>query len=88
MNVNLTKHQEVYIRSQMKFGGFANASEVIRDALRIHQIHWEQYYVIEGLEEKLAEALKPDRKTQPLTPAFWERAKKRIRDRAKAKAAT
>ncbi len=36
MNVSFTKKQEEYIAEQIKSGDFQNASEVVRDALRLH----------------------------------------------------
>jgi antitoxin ParD1/3/4 len=42
MNVSLTKHQEEYITEQIKSGDFQNASEVIRDAMRLHKYYREK----------------------------------------------
>lgn len=39
MNVSLTKKQESYIAEQIESGDFQNASELVRDALRLHQIY-------------------------------------------------
>lgn len=39
MNVSLTKKQEDYIASQVQSGDFQNASEVVRDALRLHETY-------------------------------------------------
>jgi len=39
MNVSLTKKQEKYIASQIESGDFQNASELVRDALRLHEIY-------------------------------------------------
>jgi len=36
MNVSFTEKQERYIRDQVESGDFQNASEVVRDALRLH----------------------------------------------------
>lgn len=36
MNVSFTEKQEKYIAEQIKSGDFQNASEVVRDALRLH----------------------------------------------------
>lgn len=38
MNVSFTDKQEKYIAAQVKSGDFQNASEVVRDALRLHAI--------------------------------------------------
>ena len=39
MNVSVTNKQQNYIASQVESGDFQNASEVVRDALRLHQIY-------------------------------------------------
>ena len=39
MNVSLTEKQEKYIAMQIKKGDYQNASELVRDALRLHQIY-------------------------------------------------
>lgn len=39
MNISFTKTQEEYILKQVKSGEYQNNSEVIRDALRLHQIY-------------------------------------------------
>ncbi len=39
MNVSLTEKQEKYIAAQVKSGDFQNASEVVRDALRLHEFY-------------------------------------------------
>jgi antitoxin ParD1/3/4 len=37
MNISFTQKQEQYIADQISEGDFQNASEVVRDALRLHQ---------------------------------------------------
>ncbi len=39
MNVSLTGKQENYIASQVESGDYQNASELVRDALRLHQVY-------------------------------------------------
>lgn len=39
MNVSLTKKQEEYIANQIESGDFQNASELVRDALRLHETY-------------------------------------------------
>lgn len=41
MNVSFTAKQEKYISSLIKSGDYQNASEAVRDALRLHQIYRE-----------------------------------------------
>lgn len=42
MNVSLTEKQEKYIASQVSGGDYQNASELVRDALRLHQLYREK----------------------------------------------
>ena len=39
MNVSLTKKQQEYIANQIESGDFQNASELVRDALRLHETY-------------------------------------------------
>jgi len=42
MNISFTKKQEEYIARQVASGEYQNNSEVIRDALRLHEIYREK----------------------------------------------
>ena len=52
MNISFTEKQEKYIASQLKSGDFQNASEVVRDALRLHEMF--RHRVIEELRAEIA----------------------------------
>ncbi|MEM6841889.1 MAG: type II toxin-antitoxin system ParD family antitoxin [Bacteroidota bacterium] len=39
MNISLTKQQEGYIAEQIESGDYQNAAEVVREALRYHQLY-------------------------------------------------
>ena len=39
MNISFTEKQQQYISEQVASGDFQNASEVVRDAMRLHQIY-------------------------------------------------
>jgi len=39
MNVSFTEKQEQYIQGQLASGDYQNASEVVRDALRLHELY-------------------------------------------------
>ena len=39
MNISFTDKQQQYIQDQVASGDFQNASEVVRDAMRLHQIY-------------------------------------------------
>ena len=51
MNVIFTKKQEEYISNQIKSGDFQNASEVVRDALRLHEVY--RHRVIQDLKVEI-----------------------------------
>jgi antitoxin ParD1/3/4 len=38
MNISFTDKQQKYIENQLLSGDFQNASEVVRDALRLHEL--------------------------------------------------
>lgn len=42
MNISFTEKQEKYIRDKVKSGDFQNASEVVRSAIRMHEIYEEK----------------------------------------------
>lgn len=51
MNISLTDKQEKYIANQIKSGDFQNASELVRDALRLHEIY--RHKIIEDLRAEI-----------------------------------
>ena len=52
MNISFTKQQEKYIQQQLQSGDFKNASEVVRDALRLHRIY--RHRVLEELRIEMS----------------------------------
>ncbi len=52
MNVSFTEKQEKYIASQLQSGDFQNASEVVRDALRLHEVY--RHRIIDELRAEIA----------------------------------
>ncbi|MEZ5007176.1 MAG: type II toxin-antitoxin system ParD family antitoxin [Chitinophagales bacterium] len=77
MNVSLTKSQEEYIAEQLKSGDFQNASEVIRDAMRLHKYYRQK--TIEQLRldiEKGWEGATSDRNVLDILKAKVASAKK------------
>ena len=42
MNVHFTEKQKAYIASQIESGDYQNASELVREAMRMHQIYRER----------------------------------------------
>jgi antitoxin ParD1/3/4 len=51
MNVSFTDKQEKYIAAQLDSGDYQNASEVVRDALRLHELYRNK--VIEELRAEI-----------------------------------
>ena len=51
MNVSFTKKQEEYISNQIESEDFQNASEVVRDALRLHEVY--RHRVIQDLKAEI-----------------------------------
>ena len=52
MNISFTTKQQDYISSQVKQGDYQNASEVVRDALRLHEVY--RHRIIEELRAEIA----------------------------------
>ncbi len=52
MNISFTTKQQEYIASQVKQGDYQNASEVVRDALRLHEVY--RHRIIEELRAEIA----------------------------------
>jgi len=52
MNISFTDKQAEYIALQVREGDYQNASEVVRDALRLHQVY--RHRVVEALRREIA----------------------------------
>jgi antitoxin ParD1/3/4 len=52
MNISFTEKQQQYIATQVSGGDYQNASEVVRDALRLHEVY--RHRVIEELRAEIA----------------------------------
>ena len=52
MNVSFTEKQEQYIAAQLSSGDYQNASEVVREALRLHELYRNK--VLDELRAKIA----------------------------------
>ena len=75
MNVSLTPQLEQMIRDKVESGLYNNASEVVRQALRIMIEHEERQRIRTMRDAALAEAIAhADRgETEELTDELWER---------------
>ena len=52
MNISFTDKQQQYITNQVQSGDYQNASGVVRDVLRLHQIY--RARIIDELKEEIA----------------------------------
>lgn len=52
MNISFTEKQQQYISTQLSSGDFQNASEVVRDALRLHELYRNK--VLDELRNEIA----------------------------------
>ena len=75
MNVSFTEKQKRYISSQLESGDYQNASEVVRDALRLHEVC--RHRVIVELRAEIAKGW--DGKTSPRNVKDIVKAKLRSR---------
>lgn len=74
MNVSLTNKQEQYIASQIESGDFQNASELVRDALRLHQLYREK--VIDELRIEIEKGWDSELSTRSVSDIIVSKSKK------------
>tara|TARA_B100001167_G_scaffold182426_2_gene140226 strand:- start:479 stop:706 length:228 start_codon:yes stop_codon:yes gene_type:complete len=74
MNISFTEKQEQYIASQIKTGDFQNASELVRDALRLHEIY--RHRVVEELRAEIAKGWDGEISNRSATDIAKAKAKK------------
>ena len=79
MNVSLSESMKNFVESEVAAGGYATASEFIRDLLREAQRRKARATVdallLEGLQSEARE----------MTPADWSELKQRVRARARSR---
>ena len=78
VNIAFDKHQEAFIQHKLEAGGYRNASEVVREAMRLLEAQDELPST--ELEAALLKGLKSG-PARPLPPDYWEK----LRSRAAAK---
>lgn len=83
MNISFTKKQQDYIAQQVDSGDYQNNSEVIRDALRLHQIYRDK--VIQDLKEAIEKGIKSGTSKRTITDIIKEKRKKRTTKNARKK---
>ena len=75
MNVSFTQKQEKYIAAQLSSGDYQNASEVVRDALRLHALYREK--VIEDLRQEIAKGWEDAASTRSVSDIVQSKQKSR-----------
>ncbi len=83
MTISLTPHLDQYVRRKLKRGGYASASEIIREALRIME-RVEQREPAD-LEDLIAEA--DAEKSAPMTAKDWDDVRRQVSGKTGKKAA-
>jgi len=71
MNVSFTEKQEQYIAAQLSSGDYQNASEVVRDALRLHAVY--RHKVIEDLRMEIAKGWDSESSTKSVSDILKEK---------------
>jgi antitoxin ParD1/3/4 len=83
MNIYLGKHFEEFIRAQVESGRYANASEVVREALRRQEVYEVK---LEQLQEMLARADAEFERGEGIDitdlDAYFEEMKERVLNRS------
>lgn len=75
MNISLTKKQEKYIASEIASGDFQNASELVRDALRLHEIY--RHKVIADLRAEIEKGFKSGMSSRSVEDIIESKRKKK-----------
>lgn len=82
MNIAFDKHQLDYIKYKLQAGGYRNASEIVREAVRLLEAQEElpspelEAELIKGLESGPA---------RPMAKDYWDKLRARARATAKHK---
>ena len=75
MEVMLTDHLEAFIQEKVRSGRYADASDVVRDALRTLE---KQEFESPELEAEILKGLESPH--EPYGPEMWERIRKEARE--------
>lgn len=73
MNVSFTEKQERYIAGQLQSGDYQNASELVRDALRLHELY--RHKVIEDLRIEIAKGWDGETSSRSVTDILADKRK-------------
>lgn len=70
MNIAFDKHQEQFIKHKLKAGGYKNACEVVREAVRL--LEAQEELPSPELEAEILKALHGP-PAKPLPPGYWDK---------------
>ena len=76
MNISFDKHQEQYIKHKLKAGGYRNAAEVVREALRL--LEAQEELPSPELEAALHKGLDSG-PARPFAPDYFDKLRERLR---------
>ncbi len=76
MNISFTEKQRQYIESQIESGDFQNASELVRDALRLHEFY--RHRVVDELRAEIAKGWDGETSTRSASQIAKAKAHKKI----------
>ena len=82
MNVHLGEHFDALIRKQVESGRYANASEVVREGLRLLEAQEIMETLLAAVDVAEAEVARGE--TVPYTPELMERLKREAAANARA----
>ena len=77
MNVSLTQKQKDYISNQVESGDFQNASELVRDALRLHEVY--RHRVIMDSRAEIEKGWNGPTSKRTVTDIINEKRQKKVR---------
>jgi antitoxin ParD1/3/4 len=77
MNVSFTSKQEQYIAALVESGDYQNASEAVRDAIRLHQIYRDK--IIEDLRHEIKKGMEAPLSKRTVKDIIADKTKKSTR---------
>lgn len=75
MSISFTEKQEKYILAQLASGDYQNASEVVRDALRLHEVYRNK--ILEELHTEINKGWEGATSKRNVKDIFTEKRKSR-----------
>jgi antitoxin ParD1/3/4 len=77
MNVSFTEKQEQYIAALVESGDYQNASEAVRDAIRLHQIYRDK--IVDALRAEIDKGWAAQPSKRNVRDIIADKTKKSIR---------